>query len=98
MSRERLMNVLLEPHVSEKATQAAEMANQVVFKVRRDATKGEVREAVEHLFEVKVVDVQVVNVKGKAKRFGALRGRRSDWKKAYVRLAEGQDIDFLGAE
>ncbi len=98
MSRERLMNVLLEPHVSEKATQAAEKANQVVFKVRRDATKGEVREAVEHLFEVKVVDVQVVNVKGKAKRFGALRGRRSDWKKAYVRLAEGQDIDFLGAE
>ncbi len=98
MSRERLMNVLLEPHVSEKATQAAEKANQVVFKVRRDATKGEVREAVEHLFEVKVVDVQVVNVKGKAKRFGAMRGRRSDWKKAYVRLAEGQDIDFLGAE
>jgi large subunit ribosomal protein L23 len=98
MSRERLMNVLLEPHVSEKATQAADQANQVVFKVSRDATKGEVREAVEHLFEVKVVDVQVVNVKGKAKRFGALRGRRSDWKKAYVRLAEGQDIDFLGAE
>ncbi len=98
MSRERLMSVLLEPHVSEKATRAADQANQVVFKVRRDATKGEIREAVEHLFEVKVENVQVVNQKGKAKRFGALRGRRSDWKKAYVRLADGQDIDFLGAE
>ena len=70
----------------------------MVFKVRRDATKGEIRESVEHLFEVKVENVRVVNQKGKAKRFGALRGRRSDWKKAYVRLAEGQDIDFLGAE
>jgi large subunit ribosomal protein L23 len=98
MSRERLMNVLLEPHVSEKATLAAERANQVVFKVRTDATKAEIREAVEHLFEVKVENVQVVNQQGKAKRFGQMRGRRSDWKKAYVRLAEGQDIDFLGAE
>jgi large subunit ribosomal protein L23 len=89
--------VLLEPHVSEKATAAAE-GNQVVFKVRTDADKAEIRQAVELMFEVKVDDVQVVRVKGKAKRFGLTPGRRSDWKKAYVRLAPGQEIDFLGGE
>jgi large subunit ribosomal protein L23 len=98
MSQERLMTVLLEPHVSEKATGAAEAANQVVFRVRPDATKLEVRQAVELMFEVQVESVQVVRVKGKTKRFGMSRGRRADWKKAYVRLAAGQSIDFLGAE
>jgi len=97
MNKERLMTVLLEPHVSEKATAAAE-GNQVVFRVRTDAGKAEIRQAVELMFEVKVDDVQVVRVKGKTKRFGLTPGRRSDWKKAYVRLAPGQEIDFIGGE
>ncbi len=96
--QERLMTVIRGPHLSEKAHAAAEQ-NQVVLKVRTDATKAEIRQAVEFLFEVKVDDVKVVNVKGKAKRFGQTKGRRSDWKKAYVRLAEGSSLDgFLGAE
>ena len=99
MSKERLMTLLLGPHVSEKTTRASDIANQVVFKVRRDASKPEIAQAVELMFDVKVEGVQVVNTKGKQKRFGMRFGRRSDWKKAYVTLAEGQDIDFLdGAE
>ncbi|HKK03262.1 MAG TPA: 50S ribosomal protein L23 [Gammaproteobacteria bacterium] len=98
MNQERLMTVLLEPHVSEKATLANEQGNQVVFKVRRDASKAEIGKAVEMMFEVKVEAVQVALVKGKIKRFGSALGRRPDWKKAYVRLAPGQDIDFLGGE
>ena len=96
--QERLMTVIRGPHLSEKAHIAAEK-NQVVLKVRTDATKAEIRQAVEFLFEVKVDDVKVVNVKGKAKRFGQTKGRRVDWTKAYVRLAEGSSLDgFLGAE
>jgi large subunit ribosomal protein L23 len=96
--QERLMTVIRGPHLSEKAHMAAEK-NQVVLKVRTDATKAEIRQAVELLFEVKVDDVKVVNVKGKTKRFGQTKGRRADWKKAYVRLAEGSSLDgFLGAE
>jgi len=95
--QERLMTVIRGPHLSEKSHIAAEH-NQVVLKVRTDATKAEIRQAVELLFEVKVDGVTVVNVKGKAKRFGANKGRRSNWKKAYVRLAEGSQIDFLGGE
>jgi len=98
MSQERLMTVLLGPHVSEKGTVLAEKNNQIVFRVRPDASKSEIRKAVELMFEVKVEGVQVVNVHGKHKRFGRLSGKRSSWKKAYVRLAEGQDIDFLGTE
>jgi len=98
MSQERLMTVLLGPHVSEKGTILAEKHNQVIFRVRRDANKAEIRKAVELMFEVKVEGVQVLNQYGKTKRFGRLNGKRSDWKKAYVRLAEGQSIDFLGAE
>ncbi|MEO0424348.1 MAG: 50S ribosomal protein L23 [Pseudomonadota bacterium] len=97
MSQERLMTLLLGPHVSEKTTRVAEQSNQVVFKVRRDASKPEIAQAVELMFDVKVDDVQVVNNRGKIKRFGARFGRRSDWKKAYVTLAEGHDIDFLDA-
>ena len=95
--QERLMTVIRGPHLSEKSHFAAEN-NQVVLKVRKDATKAEIRQAVELLFEVKVGDVSVVNVKGKAKRFGMTRGQRSDWKKAYVTLAEGNALDFLGGE
>lgn len=95
--QERLMNVIKGPHLSEKAHMAAEQ-NQVVFKVRTDATKSEIRAAVEMLFEVTVENVTVVNCKGKNKRFGAVRGRRKDWKKAYVRLSADSELDFLGAE
>ncbi len=98
MKQERLMKVLLAPHVSEKSTRAAELSNQVVFKVIPGATKLEVKKAVELLFEVKVDNVQVLNVKGKSKRTGRSEGRRNNWRKAYVSLAEGHEIDFLGAE
>lgn len=97
-NQERLMTVLLGPHLSEKSTRVAEANNQVVFRVRRDSTKQEVRRAVEMLFDVKVENVQIVNLRGKVKRFGQTLGRRQDWKKAYVTLAEGNDIDFLGAD
>ncbi|UCG72684.1 MAG: 50S ribosomal protein L23 [Chromatiales bacterium] len=97
-NQERLMTVLLGPHLSEKSTRVGEANNQVVFRVRRDSTKQEVRRAVEMLFEVKVDGVRIVNVRGKVKRFGQTLGRRQDWKKAYVTLAEGNDIDFLGAD
>ena len=98
MNQERLMTVLLGPHVSEKGHTAADKNNQIVFRVRRDANKAEIRQAVEIMFEVKVEGVQVINCKGKSKRFGRNLGRRSDWKKAYVRLAAGQTIDFIGAD
>lgn len=94
----RLMTVILGPHVSEKSTSVADKNNQVVFKVRPDATKTEIRKAVELLFEVTVGNVTVVNVPGKVRLRGANRGRRSDWKKAYVKLAPGQNIDFMGVE
>ena len=96
--QERLLTVIRGPHLSEKSHRAAE-SNQVVLKVRKDATKREIRQAVELLFEVEVDGVTVVNVKGKNKRFGQTRGRRNDWKKAYVRLAEGSQIEsLLGTE
>jgi large subunit ribosomal protein L23 len=97
-SREYLTNVLIAPHVSEKSAQVAEKANQYVFKIRDEATKTEVRQAVELMFSVKVESVQVVNRKGKKTVFKQRRGRRSGLKKAYVRLAAGQTIDFTGAE
>ncbi len=96
--KERLMSVLLGPHVSEKTTNIADQHNQFVFKVRRDSTKSEISRAVELLFEVTVTGVQVVNCRGKIKRFGQDYGRRQNWKKAYVTLADGQSIDFIGAE
>ena len=98
MNQERLMTVLLGPHVSEKGTILAEKHNQVIFRVRRDANKAEIRKAVELMFDVKVDGVQVVNLQGKTTRFGRVAGRRASWTKAYVRLAEGQQIDFLGAD
>jgi large subunit ribosomal protein L23 len=92
------MKVLVGPHVSEKGTMLADKHNQVVFKVIPDATKLEVKKAVENLFKVEVNNVQVVNVRGKMKRTGQNWGKRKNWKKAYVSLKEGQDIDFIGAE
>lgn len=97
-SQERLTQVILGPHVSEKSTAAAEGSNQVVFRVRGDATKPEIKRAVELLFEVKVDSVSVTSMPGKRKRFGRRMGQQSSWKKAYVRLAAGQDLDFIGAE
>ena len=97
-NKERLMTVLVGPHVSEKTTDVADKNNQFVFKVRRDSTKSEIRGAVELLFEVNVTGVQVVNCRGKIKRFGQDYGQRQNWKKAYVTLADGQSIDFLGTD
>ena len=95
---ERLMKVLLAPTVSEKSTMVGEKHNQVVFRVLEDATKPEIKAAVELLFKVKVKAIQVSNVKGKEKRFGRMLGRRRNWKKAYVSLAPGQEINFQAAE
>ena len=96
--QEKLMTVIRGPHLSEKAHFAAEK-NQVVLKVRTDATKKEIKQAVELLFEVQVEAVQTVKVKGKSKRFQMTRGRRNDWKKAYVKLAEGANLEeFFGGE
>ena len=92
--KEQLMNVLLAPHVTEKTSLAMQNANQYSFKVRRDASKTSVKQAVEFMFEVKVAGVQVVNELGKTRRFGKTPGRTQDWKKAYVRLAPGQSIDY----
>ena len=98
MNQERLMKVLIAPIVSEKSTRVADANRQFVFKVVKDASKPDVRKAVELMFDVKVDGVQITNVRGKTKRFGQSSGKRSDWKKAYVTLAEGHDIDFMGAE
>lgn len=95
IQQERLLNVLKAPHISEKATNNAEKGNTIVFKVALDANKVEIANAVEQLFEVKVDSVRTVVVKGKTKRRGAKMGRRSDWKKAYVTLQEGQSLDFV---
>ena len=96
--REKLLQVLIGPHVSEKATALADRAHQVVFRVRNDATKADVKRAVELLFEVKVDRVTVARMPSKEKRFGQRQGKRAGWKKAYVRLAPGSDINFMGAE
>jgi len=96
MNKDRLMQILVSPGISEKSTIAAELDRQYVFKVVPDATKPEIRKAVELMFEVKVENVRVVNIKGKTKRFGATTGHRKGVRKAYVSLAEGNDIDFGG--
>jgi large subunit ribosomal protein L23 len=103
MDKDRLMRVLLAPLVSEKSTFVGEKNNQYVFRVAADATKPQIKAAVELLFSTKdkkvdVQSVQVLNVKGKEKRFGRFNGRRRNWKKAYVRLAQGQEINFQVAE
>ena len=98
MNQERILKVLLGPHISEKATVAADMHGQYVFRVTKDATKLEIKKAVEQLFDVNVQAVRTVTVKGKTKRTARGLGKRSDWKKAYVSLEQGQDIDFADAE
>ena len=98
ISQQRLMQVLLAPQVSEKATYVADKNEQVVFRVASDATKPEIKAAVELLFKVEVKSVQVANVKGKIKRFGRMTGRRKDWKKAFVCLKPGQEINFAAGE
>ncbi|MGS0756666.1 50S ribosomal protein L23 [Roseateles sp. GG27B] len=95
-SEGRLAQVLLAPIVSEKATGVAEEHNQILFKVMRDATKPEIKAAVELMFKVEVVAVNVVNVKGKVKKFGRSIGRRDHIKKAYVSLKAGQELNFTG--
>jgi large subunit ribosomal protein L23 len=97
VNTERLMTILLAPVVSEKATYIADRHNQVIFRVRPDATKKDVKAAVELMWKdkkVEVANVQIVNVHGKAKRFGAYNGRRRNWKKAYVSLKAGHEINF----
>jgi len=94
MNREQLMNVLIAPHVTEKSSLAMQNHNQYTFRVRREATKIDIRKAVELMFDVKVAGVQVVNEAGKTRRFGKVAGRTQDWKKAYVSLAAGQTIDY----
>ena len=96
MTQERLMKVLLSPIISEKSTAIAERNNHVAFRVLQDATKPEIKAAVELMFKVQVTSVRVLNQKGKAKRFGRTEGRRRNVRKAYVCLAQGQEINFGG--
>ena len=98
MNEERLMNIILTPHVSEKATVKADSENQHVFSVAKDANKLEVKKAVEKMFEVEVQNVRLMNVHGKLKRVGRKYGKTKDWKKAYVRLKKGFDINYGEAE
>jgi large subunit ribosomal protein L23 len=95
---DRLMNVVLAPVVSEKSTMVADKNRQYVFRVADHATKPEIKAAIELMFKTKVDDVTVLNVRGKERRFGRLTGRRRNWKKAYVRLAAGQEINFAATE
>ena len=96
MNQARLLQVLIAPHISEKGTVIADKNSQFIFKVAPDATKPEVKAAVESLFNVKVKSVQMIKMKGKRKNFGRVQGKRKDWKKAYVKLQEGCDIEFMG--
>jgi large subunit ribosomal protein L23 len=98
MNAERILTILREPHTSEKATVMADKYKQFTFKVLRTATKCEIKQAVEQMFNVKVKSVSVINVKGKRKRFKQMNGKRSDWKKAFVSLQENYDIDFTVTE
>lgn len=97
-SSDRLMTVVLAPVVSEKSTFVADKYRQYVFRVADDATKPEIKAAIELMFKTRVDDVTVCNVKGKERRFGRLSGRRRSWKKAYVRLSEGQEINFAATQ
>ena len=98
VNQERLYQVLLAPQVSEKSTRLADKLEQIVFKVATNATKPEIKAAVEFLFKVEVNSVQTLNVKGKQKRFGRVAGRRKGWKKAFVCLKPGQEINFAAGE
>lgn len=97
MSQQFLAAVIRAPVISEKSTVVADSSRQFVFKVQKVATKPQIKRAVELMFNVEVEKIQVLNNKGKSKRFGRLVGKRSDWKKAYVKLKPGHDIDFTGS-
>ena len=94
MNTQRLTNIIMSPRISEKATMRADIDNQHVFSVLKDATKPEIKKAVELMFDVKVKSVRLMNVQGKLTRVGRTFGKRKDWKKAYVRLQEGFDINY----
>ena len=96
MNQERVYQIVRRPHISEKTAGIADKQRQITFEVLKTATKGEIKEAVEQLFKVEVEEVRTVIMKGKSKRFGRTMGKRKDWKKAYVKLKEGHDIDFIG--
>ncbi len=98
MNEQELSQLILAPHISEKSSRVADKNRQFVFAVRRDATKPLIKRAVEKMFSVEVASVTVPNVKGTLKRQGKTPGRRQDWKKAYVRLKPGQEIDFVGGQ
>ena len=98
VSSERVLKILLAPHITEKGAIAGETSNQYVFRVATDASKPEIKQAVEQLFNVNVDTVRVVNTKGKTKRSSTGMGKRKDWRKAYVRVQEGQSIEFAGGE
>lgn len=98
MNQERLMKIILLPVVSEKGTVVADQYRQFVFKVELSATKTEIKQAIEQMFKVEVTAVNLCHVKGKQKKFRYRSGQRKDWKKAYVTLAEGHDISFVGKE
>lgn len=97
-NQERLLQVILAPQITEKATYIADKNQQIAFKVRTDASKPEIKAAVELVFKVEVQGVTVANVKGKTKRAGRTVGHRKDWKKAYVSLKPGQEINFAAGE
>ncbi len=98
MKQDRILKIVVSPHMSEKAALAAEKRNAYVFEVAASATKPEVKVAIEELFKTKVKSVRMVNVKTKPKRFGSIQGRSKAWKKAYVTLEAGQQIDFVGKQ
>ncbi|MDN5865139.1 MAG: 50S ribosomal protein L23 [Gammaproteobacteria bacterium] len=98
MNEARLASIIVAPHVSEKASRVAENDRQICLRVRPDADKGEIAQAVERLFEVEVASVTTLNQPGKSRGMGRIRGRRAGWKKAYVTLKPGHDIDFAGPE
>ncbi|MCS5547632.1 MAG: 50S ribosomal protein L23 [SAR86 cluster bacterium] len=95
---DQIRTILIEPHVSEKTTLLNQNSGQIAFKVRSDSNKKQIKRAVEEMFNVKVSSVKTVSVKGKKKRMGMRSGKTNDWKKAYIKLEEGQNLDFMNTE
>jgi len=95
---DQIRTILIEPHVSEKTTLLNQNSGQIAFKVRSDSNKKQIKRAVEEMFKVKVSSVKTVSVKGKKKRMGMKSGKTNDWKKAYIKLEEGQNLDFMNTE
>ena len=95
---DQIRTILIEPHVSEKTTLLNQNSGQIAFKVRSDSNKKQIKRTVEEMFKVKVSSVKTVSVKGKKKRMGMRSGKTNDWKKAYIKLEEGQNLDFMNTE